>query len=106
MPTLPKRPTDLMLAPVAAAIDINLQAIRDLTADGIAYTIALQLNHQAKGEDAAERAACIRKVALLHVKLYGWKAEVSSDYTRLRLSGGSVVLELGLSRAIHDYIVG
>jgi hypothetical protein len=38
--------------------------------------------------------------------MHGWQAEITYDFLRLRLTGGSVPIELGLSQAIHDYVVG
>jgi hypothetical protein len=38
--------------------------------------------------------------------MHHWKAEITDDAARLRLSGGSVTLDLGLSAALLDYIEG
>jgi hypothetical protein len=38
--------------------------------------------------------------------MHGWDAEVTDDYGGLRLSGGSVTIDLALSPSIRDYIVG
>jgi hypothetical protein len=104
---LTQRPTDLALSPVAAQIDRNLGKLRNLTSDEIAFDVALQLDYRPRNDDARERAECIRKLAVKCIRrLWGWKVELNPDYTHLRLSGGSVPIELGLSDSIHDYIVG
>ena len=41
--TLPKEYKDLSLAPVAAAIDFNLQRLRDRTPEEIYYEVSLEL---------------------------------------------------------------
>ncbi|HUB75500.1 MAG TPA: hypothetical protein VL977_00520, partial [Solirubrobacteraceae bacterium] len=68
--------------------------------------LALQLNDQPIRNDADERADRVRSAALRFVDMHGWEASVTHDYDRLRLTGGSVSIELGLGTALHDYIVG
>jgi hypothetical protein len=106
MALLPKDPHDLVLAPVAAHIDQNLARIRDMSEEQIAADLVLQLNDSPLSDDADERADRVRTVALRLVDMHGWEAEISADRSRLRLTGGSVPIELGLSATIHDYIVG
>ena len=100
----PKTPTDLTLAPVAAAIDLNLQRLRDLpTPAAIRGELALELNTV----DAATREARtsqVLRVALRDVDLHGWHAEISDDGSRVHLSGGSVTLDIGLSAELQQYI--
>jgi hypothetical protein len=103
---LPKAPVDLALAPVAAHIDDNLSRIRDISPSAIDVDLQLQLNTPPRRDDTDERCQRIRAVALRDVDLHGWDAAISHDWTRLRLSGGSVSIELGLSAAIRDYIAG
>jgi hypothetical protein len=38
------------------------------------------------------------------VDLHAWDAEITDDAARLRLSGGSVTIDLGLSASIMRYI--
>lgn len=45
-------------------------------------------------------------LALRNVELHGWEVEVTDDNARLRLSGGSVSLDLGLSASISRFIEG
>lgn len=100
----PKRPKDLMLAPVAAEIDQNLQLLRDKTPAQIAETLAIALNVDLAGSGPDERAARVLEEALRQVELHDWDATITDDHVRLRLAGGSVSLELGLSATILHYI--
>ena len=100
----PKTPKDLMLAPVAAEIDLNLQSLRDKSPGDIGDALGLVLNVDRAGADRAQRAARILDVALREVDLHDWHAEITDDAARLRLSGGSVTIDLGLSATILDYI--
>jgi hypothetical protein len=100
----PKEPKDLALAPVAAEIDLNLQRLRDRSVDEIDYELTLELNQPPDGNDVDERAARVLAVALREVDLHHWTATVTDDHARLRLAGGSVSLDLGLSASLVAYI--
>ena len=100
----PKTPKDLLLAPVAAEIDVNLQSLRDKSPGEIGDTLGLVLNVDRAGADRAQRAARILEVALRSVELHEWQAEITDDAARLRLTGGSVTIDLGLSATILRYI--
>lgn len=104
MPLHPRTPRDLMLAPVAAQIDMNLQRVRDRSHDEIDYELQLELDRPPADASPAERSARVLALALRNVELYDWRAEITDDATRLRLSGGSVSLDLGLSRSLMGYI--
>ena len=100
----PKTPKDLLLAPVAAEIDRNLQDLRDMSPGEIDADLALSLNKDTAGGDRAARAAWILEVALRSVDMHEWQASITDDSARLRLSGGSVSIDLGLSASILQYI--
>jgi hypothetical protein len=100
----PKTPKDLMLAPVAAEVDLNLQPLRDKSPAQIAEVLAIALNVDAAGHSPAERAGRVLEEALRTVELHDWHAEITDDSARLRLSGGSVSIDLGLSASILRYI--
>ena len=102
----PKKPTDLMLAPVAAEIDVNLQRLRDKAGRDLDVEIALELNRESPPATREARATEVLRVGLRDVNLHGWSAEISDDASRLHLSGGSVSLDLGLSAEILRYIDG
>ena len=102
----PKVPRDLVLAPVAAGIDLNLQRIRDLPADELRYTLDLELDRPELHGTRAERASRVLEAATRHVDTHHWKVAITDDGARLHLSGGSVSLDLGLSASILRYIVG
>jgi hypothetical protein len=104
MPLHPRMPKDLMLAPVAAAVDQNLQHLRDRTPAEIDDALAVELNIDPTGSTADRRRAWILEQALRFAELHDWTAEITADDARLRLSGGSVTLDLGLSASISRYI--
>ena len=105
MPTIPpKVPKDFLLAPVAAEIDLNLQRLRDLPPGELRFELDLELDRPELHGTREERAARILQAALRNVDLHHWDAQITADGARLRLSGGSVSLELGLSLTIARYI--
>ena len=107
MPLHPKAPKDLALAPLAAGIDLNLQRLRDKQPSEIAYELALELDTDENPlSTPQERAERVLQVALRDVDLHHWDAAITGDFARLRLSGGSVSLDLGLSASILAYIRG
>src|SRR2546421_1651854 len=95
----PKSQRDLMLAPVAAQIDRNLQRLRDGSPQDVMAELELELDRPAMYLDREERAELVLRQALRHVELHGWTAALTDDATGLRLGGGSVSIDLGLSAA-------
>ncbi len=93
-----------MLAPVAAAVDLNLQSLRDKPPVEIDYLLVLELNLNTTGSTPADRTRWVLEAALRDVDLHDWQAEITDDSDRLRLEGGSVTLDLGLSATILRYI--
>lgn len=104
MALLPKTHEDVALAPVAVSIDRNLQRLRDKTLDEIEYELQLELDRPLLEGTRDERAEHVRRLALRGVELHGWKAEVTDDGARLRLTGGSVSLDIALSASLMSYI--
>ena len=100
----PKNPIDLALAPVAAAIDLNLRRLRDRPPAEIEDELALELNVDTRGGTQAERVRWLQESAVRFVDLHEWQAEITDDCDRLRLTGGSVTLDLGLSATILRYL--
>jgi len=100
----PKVPVDMVLAPVAAEIDLNLQRLRDKPLADVAYELGLELNRPLFQNTREERAAQVLQVALRDVELHGWTAALTDDGCRLHLSGGSVSLDLGLGSSVMSYI--
>jgi hypothetical protein len=105
MTIAPKEPKDLALAPVAAAIDLNLQRLRDKSPEAIDYELTLELNNPTMGDDADVRAERVLRVALRDVEMHHWTAAVTDDRSSVRLSGGSVSLDIGLGASVLAYIV-
>jgi hypothetical protein len=95
---------DLMLAPVAAELDLNLQRIRDVPPRDVEAQLELELDTPAMHLPRAKRAELIRRQAVRNVDLHGWTIAMSEDATRLHLAGGSVSLDLGLSAGITRYV--
>ena len=102
----PKLPIDIALAPVAAGIDLNLQSFRDKPPQEVERTLELQLDQPPIPDDREHRAAQVLSAALRNVDLHGWDGAITSDDARLRLSGGSVTLDLGLGASVTRYIEG
>ena len=100
----PKQQKDLMLAPVAAEIDRNLQRMRDKSVRDVEAELELELDRPAMSVDRDERAELVLRQALRNVDLHGWTAEITDDGCRVHLDGGSVSIDLGLSPGISEYI--
>jgi hypothetical protein len=100
----PKDRKDLMLAPVAAGIDRNLQRLRAGSPRDVVAALELELDRPALCLDRDARAQLVLRQALRHVDLHGWTAAISDDGARLSLGGGSVSIDLGLSAAIMSYV--
>jgi len=100
----PRTPIDLSLAPVAAQLDMNLDHLRDRTLEEIDFEIALELDRPERSGTIQERAERVLAVAVRNVELHGWIPTITDDHCRLRLTGGSVTLDLGLSAALMRYI--
>jgi hypothetical protein len=100
----PKHHRDLMLAPVAAEVDLNLQRIRDGAPEDVEARLELELDRPAMCTAREDRVELVLRQALRGVDLHGWSAAITDDGARLRLAGGSVSLDLGLSAAITRYI--
>jgi hypothetical protein len=100
----PKKQRDLMLAPVAAEIDLNLQRLRDGSPRDVMAELELELDRPAMCTSRDERAELVLRQALRGVDLHGWTAAITDDGSRVHLDGGSVSLDLGLSAAITSYV--
>ncbi len=99
----PKSPADLMLAPVAAAVDLNLRSLRDRSDSEVELELALALDMPA-AHTRDGRSGQVLAAALRGVDPHGWDATITDDHARLKLDGGSVSLELGLGTALTTYI--
>lgn len=100
----PKTPTDLMLAPVAAALDLNIGRLRDRTPEEIDFQLALELDRPERDGTVAERADRVLAQIVRNVELHGWTPTITGDHSRLHLAGGSVTLDLGLGAGVMRYI--
>ena len=102
----PRVPADLVLAPVAVAIDRNLEPLRDTAADAMEREIQMVLDRPGRDDSAEERARRVLEAAVRNVDVHGWSAEIVADHSRLRLSGGSVSLDIGLCATLLAFIDG
>jgi hypothetical protein len=103
--TAPKLPKDLALAPVAVAIDLNLQRLRARSSvSEIEYELQLELDRPPYADTREERAERILALALRDVDLHGWAAAVTADGSAIRLSGGSVTLDLAVGVTAQRFI--
>jgi hypothetical protein len=100
----PKNQTDILLAPVAAEIDRNLQRLRVASPHDVMAELELELDRPAMYLDRDARLELVLRQALRHVDLHGWAAAITDDAALLHLGGGSVSIDLGLSAAITSYI--
>ena len=100
----PRTPTDLMLAPVAAALDGNIARLRDRTPEEIDFQLALELDRPEREGTATERANRVLAQIVRNVELHGWTPTITSDHARVHLAGGSVTLDLGLGAGVMRYI--
>jgi hypothetical protein len=101
----PKQRKDLLLAPIAAEIDLNLQRLRGKSPRDIGVELELELDKPALAIERDERATLVLRQALRDVELHGWNAEITDDGASVRLGGGSVSIDLGLGATVAAYIV-
>ena len=85
-------------------IDRNLQRLRDKEPGEIVGYLELMLDRPERAGNREERAGRILETALRNVDRHGWNGEITSDGARLRLTGGSVTLDIGLSANILRFI--
>ena len=101
----PRTPNDLLLAPVAAEIDEHLQPLRDATLAEIVSAVAARLNADPSASSVG-RAEQLLDFATRDIDLHGWQASMSDDASRIQLRGGSVSLDVALSRNLERFIDG
>lgn len=100
----PKDRTDLLLAPVAAEVNQNLEQFRELSPTAIEGELQLQLDSPLIQNTREERAQRILRVALRNVEMHGWTGQINHDASALHLDGGSVSLDLALSPTLRKYV--
>jgi hypothetical protein len=101
----PKQPKDLSLAPVAAAIDENLRRLRGKAPEEISLQLLFEFDKPFDETSGEERRAQILRQSLRDVDLHRWSAAITEDGSSVRLSGGSVSLDIALSAAVTRYVV-
>jgi hypothetical protein len=101
----PKNAKDLALAPVAVGIDLNLQRLRSKdTESGVEFELQLELDRPSFDNTRDERAARVLALALRDVDMLGWSASITEDGSAVRLTGGSVTLDIALGAITQQFI--
>lgn len=107
MSNSPKTRKDLALAPVAVAIDLNLRRLREAASPAqVDFELQLALDKPAFDDTREERARRVLDVALRDVERHGWDAAVTDDASAIRLTGGSVTLDLAVGAATQRFVDG
>jgi hypothetical protein len=102
--TAPKTRKDLALAPVAVEIDRNLRRLRDKTPIEVDYEVALELDKPAIPNTREMRAERVLMVALRDVDMHGWDAGLTEDLSAVRLTGGSVSIDIAVGASAMQFI--
>ena len=105
MSPLPKEAKHLALAPVAVEIDLNLQRLRAKSPKEIQLELETELDRPIPG-DRDERAQRVLDLALRYVNTRGWAAVITDDNSAVRLTGGSVSLDISVGAALLRFIEG
>ena len=100
----PKNVKDLALAPVAAGIDHNVQRLRGKSPEDIQYQLEIELDAVVDSKDPRARAEQVLAMAIRDVDLYGWDVAVTDDRSAIRLSGGSVSLDIALGASVMAFV--
>jgi hypothetical protein len=101
----PRNPKDLALAPVAVGIDKNVQRLRSKdTESGIEFELQLELDRPSFDNTRDERAARVLALAVRDVDMLGWSAAITEDGSGVRLTGGSVSLDISLGAVTQRFI--
>jgi hypothetical protein len=102
--THPKNVKDLALAPVAAEIDHNLQRLRGKSPEEIRYELELELDEPAKVDSRDSRAELVLALAVRNADLHGWTVTITDDASAVRLTGGSVSLDIALGAGATAFV--
>jgi hypothetical protein len=98
--TRPHDLTDLFLAPVALAIDTEIESLERMTHDELLCYIPLVLNREPR--DVDERRRDFVEAVTRHHDLHGWRA--SCEPRGLRLRNGEHTIVLGLPPNVRSYL--
>lgn len=96
----PHDPTDLLLSPVALAIDERLEELAKLDATELSRRVTWETNTQPRNADEAARALVASITYLLDT--HGW--EVSWDARGIRLHHDEHDVVLGVPDNLVDYV--
>jgi hypothetical protein len=91
---------DLRLAPVALALDEQIEAYSGLDAAELLRRVSLETNREPRTAD--ERRSCLIESVTRFIDLHGW--EVSWDPRGLEIRHGDHRLVLGVSEDLRSFI--
>ena len=104
MSTHPRTLKDLALTPVAVQIDENLRHLRVCERDDVVAGLELMLDRPAFDNARATREERVLAAALRNVDLHGWEAALTDDGSAIRLTGGSVSLDIAVGASLLHHI--
>lgn len=99
-PGLPHDPTDLLLAPVALAIDTRLRELAGLDHTALTERITVETNMSVHSRDDAQRAV-IETVTYL-IDTHDW--DVTWDERGILLTHNAHRIALGLPPNVRDFV--
>jgi hypothetical protein len=102
--THPKNAKDLALAPVAVQVDENLRYLRSCTAAEVPAALELMLNAPERDDERSTRERRVLAAALRDVDLHGWDAALTDDGSAIRLTGGSVSLDIAVGASLLHHL--
>lgn len=97
----PHDPADLLLSPIALAIDERLEELGQLDRAELARRITIETNTQPHCHEDAARAVCAAATYLIDT--HGW--ETRWDRRGIRLFHGEHELVLGAPQNVRDYVM-
>ena len=91
---------DLRLAPLALALDEQIEAYSELDGPELLRRVSLETNREPR--TAEERQACLIESLTRFIELHGW--EVSWDSRGLEIRHGGHHLVLGVSEELRNFV--
>ena len=100
MKQIPHDIADLALAPVVLRLEDELEGLRGLDKEDIAFRIALEANRQPRTAD--QRRRDLLYIITRFVELHGWTCEWTER--GLRVQNGLHVVTLGVPDSVRAYL--
>jgi hypothetical protein len=100
---LPHDVVDLQLAPVALALDQELEVLGRLDGEALLHHILIATNRRAEdAADQTEREAMVVRVLTQFIDLHGW--EVTCDPRGVRLTHHDRRIVLGIPDSVREFV--